>query len=58
MQQFEQGQLYGRFALTSTGCLGPCDTGPSIPIYPEKGAYPIALKVRLMPKLAIYTYWR
>lgn len=35
MQQFEQGQLYGQFALTSTGCLGACDNGPTVLVYPD-----------------------
>ena len=34
-QQFEQKQLYGRFAVTSTGCIGTCSNGPSIIVYPE-----------------------
>ncbi|CAL1240499.1 (2Fe-2S) ferredoxin domain-containing protein [Candidatus Methylocalor cossyra] len=38
-QQFEQGQLHGRFALTSTGCLGACDYGPTVLIYPEGVMY-------------------
>ncbi|MEW5791729.1 MAG: (2Fe-2S) ferredoxin domain-containing protein [Pseudomonadota bacterium] len=32
---FEARQLWGRFALTSTGCLGPCDLGPSALVYPD-----------------------
>jgi (2Fe-2S) ferredoxin len=39
MQQFEQGQLYGQFALTSTGCLGSCDIGPTVLVYPEGVLY-------------------
>jgi len=33
-KEFEARQLRGRFALTSTGCLGTCDAGPSVLIYP------------------------
>ncbi len=39
LQQFEQGQLYGRFALTSTGCLGTCSEGPSVLVYPDGVMY-------------------
>lgn len=35
MQQFEQGQLYGRYALTTTGCIGACSEGPTVLVYPE-----------------------
>jgi (2Fe-2S) ferredoxin len=35
MQQFEQRQLWGRFAVTGSGCLGPCGSGPNILVYPE-----------------------
>jgi (2Fe-2S) ferredoxin len=39
MQQFDQGQLYGRFALTGSGCLGTCDFGPAVLVYPEGVMY-------------------
>ena len=35
MQQFEQRQLWGRFAVTGCGCIGPCSNGPSVLVYPE-----------------------
>jgi (2Fe-2S) ferredoxin len=35
MQQFEKRGLWGKFALTSTGCMGPCDRGPNVLVYPE-----------------------
>jgi (2Fe-2S) ferredoxin len=35
MQQFEQRQLWGRFAVTGSGCIGTCGNGPSILVYPE-----------------------
>ena len=28
-------ELWGRVAVTSTGCLGPCFEGPTIVVYPE-----------------------
>ncbi len=34
-EQFEQKGLWGRFLLTSTGCIGACDAGPSVLVYPE-----------------------
>ena len=38
-KEFEARQFWGRFALTSTGCLGTCDGGPSVLIYPEGVMY-------------------
>jgi (2Fe-2S) ferredoxin len=34
-EQFEQRELWGRFLLTSCGCVGACDQGPTVLIYPE-----------------------
>lgn len=31
---FQQRSLTGRFALSNTGCLGPCN-GPHVLVYPE-----------------------
>ena len=28
-------ELWGRIAVTTTGCLGPCFEGPTIVVYPE-----------------------
>jgi len=28
-------ELWGRIAITPTGCLGPCFEGPTIVVYPE-----------------------
>lgn len=28
-------ELWGRVAVTSTGCLGPCFEGPTVVVYPE-----------------------
>jgi (2Fe-2S) ferredoxin len=39
MQSFEQGRLYGQFALTGSGCLGTCDHGPTVLVYPEGVMY-------------------
>lgn len=39
MQQFEQQQLWGQFALTSCGCLGTCSYGPAVLVYPEGVLY-------------------
>jgi (2Fe-2S) ferredoxin len=43
-QRFERDQLFGRFALTSTSCLGACDLGPTVLVYPEGVLY-----VRVQP---------
>jgi (2Fe-2S) ferredoxin len=34
-QRFERDQLFGRFALASTSCLGACDLGPTVLVYPD-----------------------
>ncbi|MDP2693966.1 MAG: (2Fe-2S) ferredoxin domain-containing protein [Gallionella sp.] len=39
MQQFEKKQLWGRYAVTGSGCLGTCGTGPSVLVYPEGVMY-------------------
>jgi (2Fe-2S) ferredoxin len=35
MAEFQNRNLWGQFQLTNTGCLGPCDLGPSVLVYPE-----------------------
>jgi (2Fe-2S) ferredoxin len=39
MQQIEQRQLWGRFAVTGCGCIGACSNGPSVLVYPEAVMY-------------------
>ena len=34
-RQMEERDLFGRIAVTRTGCLGPCDLGPTVLVYPE-----------------------
>jgi (2Fe-2S) ferredoxin len=31
----EDRQAYGKVAVTRTSCLGPCELGPSVLVYPE-----------------------
>jgi len=38
-KQFEREGLFGRFALTTTGCLGPCMKGPTVMVYPDGVMY-------------------
>lgn len=38
-QQLENHSLIGQIALTRTGCLGACDHGPAVLIYPEGVMY-------------------
>lgn len=38
-QEFEKRQMWGRFALTSSGCLGICENGPGVLVYPEGVMY-------------------
>jgi (2Fe-2S) ferredoxin len=39
MKQWQTRQLFTQVAVTSTGCLGPCNVGPSVVIYPEGVMY-------------------
>jgi len=39
MKQWQDRQLFTQVAVTSTGCLGPCNVGPSVVIYPEGVMY-------------------
>ena len=39
MRQFEQKQLWGRYAVAGSSCLGTCGTGPSVLVYPEGVMY-------------------
>jgi len=34
-EEFEAKGFWGRFALTSSGCLGTCEQGPGVLVYPE-----------------------
>ena len=38
-EQLEARDLKGRFRLTRTGCLGPCELGPIVLVYPEGVMY-------------------
>ena len=35
----EARQAYGRIAITRTGCLGPCELGPTVLVYPDGVMY-------------------
>jgi Ferredoxin len=37
--QFQSRNLWERFALTATGCQGPCGFGPNVLVYPEGVMY-------------------
>jgi (2Fe-2S) ferredoxin len=37
--QFEQKGLWGKYLLTGAGCIGACDSGPVVLIYPEGVMY-------------------
>jgi len=39
MQQFEKRQLWGRYAVAGSSCLGTCGSGPSVLVYPEGVMY-------------------
>jgi (2Fe-2S) ferredoxin len=35
----EERQAYGKVKITRTSCLGPCELGPSVLVYPEGVMY-------------------
>lgn len=37
--QLQARDLFGRIAVTTAGCLGPCGYGPNILVYPEGVMY-------------------
>lgn len=37
--EMEKRNLFGRFAVTSSGCIGPCNIGPNLLVYPEGVMY-------------------
>ncbi|MEW6676392.1 MAG: (2Fe-2S) ferredoxin domain-containing protein [Pseudomonadota bacterium] len=37
--QLQQRQCYNQVAVTATGCIGPCGSGPSVLVYPESVMY-------------------
>jgi (2Fe-2S) ferredoxin len=39
VKQFETRELFGRFQLTRCGCLGTCEQGPSVLVYPQGVMY-------------------
>ncbi len=40
---FQEHDLWGTYKLSSSSCIGPCFTGPSVLVYPESTMY---LKVK------------
>jgi (2Fe-2S) ferredoxin len=38
-KQAQDRNLFDQFAVTSTGCLGPCDNGANVLVYPESVLY-------------------
>ncbi len=39
VKEFESQNLWGRFKLTTSSCLGTCEVGPSVLVYPEGVMY-------------------
>ena len=37
--EMQERNLFGRFAVTNTGCFGPCGLGPNILVYPDGVLY-------------------
>jgi (2Fe-2S) ferredoxin len=38
-QQLQSRNLWDKFSVTYSGCLGPCDSGPNVLVYPESVMY-------------------
>lgn len=38
-EAFQARNLWNDFAVTNTGCLGPCMSGPSVLVYPDAVMY-------------------
>jgi len=38
-QQVQARNLWDKFSVTYSGCLGPCDSGPNVLVYPEGVMY-------------------
>jgi len=38
-QQAQSRNLWDKFSVTYSGCLGPCDNGPNVVVYPEGVLY-------------------
>ena len=37
--EMEKGKLFGKIAVTTSGCFGPCNLGPNMLVYPEGVMY-------------------
>lgn len=37
--EMEKRNLFGKIAVTSSGCFGPCNLGPNLLVYPEGVMY-------------------
>jgi (2Fe-2S) ferredoxin len=37
--EMEKQNLFGKIAVTSSGCFGPCNMGPNVLVYPEGVMY-------------------
>lgn len=37
--QFQSRQCFDQVAITATGCIGPCGSGPNVLVYPEGVMY-------------------
>lgn len=39
MAQYNRRQCFDKIAVTMTGCIGPCNMGPNVLVYPEGVMY-------------------
>jgi (2Fe-2S) ferredoxin len=37
--EFQSRFLWGKYAVTTSGCVGPCNSGPNVLVYPEGVLY-------------------
>lgn len=44
MAQLDLRRCYDKIAVTMTGCIGPCGTGPNVLVYPEGIMYGLVTK--------------
>ena len=39
LNEFQKRNLWGQFQISNSGCLGPCQVGSSVVVYPEGVMY-------------------
>lgn len=39
LMAFQENDLWGKYKVSASGCIGPCFTGPSVVVYPDSTMY-------------------